>query len=133
VRDPLPYIDDVLRILAGAAPVRAMDPPAIDVRSDWRCILSCALTYADGSRLDVRLFIDCSGAVPVWLEYGFQYRDARGALRARWDQAPHRAGGKPYPHVHLADGRVVPGGPPRLRDVAALIRDAVARALAGEE
>lgn len=130
MRDPLPYIDDALRLLANAAPLQAVDPPAIGLRSDWQCELACAFTYADGSRLDARLFVDCSGVAPVWIEYGFQYRDARGTLRARWDQVPHRSGDTPYPHVHLADGRVVAGGPPRLREVADLIGKAVAQALA---
>ena len=132
MRDPLPYIADVLRILAGAAPLRAQDPPVITLRDDWRCAGRCAFTYADGSTLAVRLYVDCAGNRPRWLKYSFVHRDATGVLRIRWDDAAHEPGRGRFPHVHLADGRVVPGGPPRLRDVAALIRDAVARTLADQ-
>jgi hypothetical protein len=51
-------------------------------------------------------------------------------VRIRWDDAAHEPGRGRIPHVHLADGRVVAGGPPRLRQVADLIGKAVAQALA---
>jgi hypothetical protein len=66
VRDPLPSIDDALRLLANAAPLLALDRP---------------VTYADGSTLAIRLYIDCSGSQPRWVKYSFDTsrRDRRGA------------------------------------------------------
>jgi hypothetical protein len=124
VRDPLAYFDDLTRILLVVEPgTELIRERQIVIRDNHHGILSLALRYGDGSRLYVELEADCSADPIGWGDYGFQYLGPDGAVRFRYDNAPHHHSLPNFPHhLHLASGEILPIGPPHIRDVARAVR-----------
>src|SRR5579871_1157973 len=124
MRDLLAYFEDLTRILLAIdSGVQFIRERRIDVRDNHHGSLSLALLYRDGSRLYVELEADCSADPIVWGDYGFQYLGPDGAVRFRYDNAPHHLGLPNFPHhLHLSTGEILPDGPPYVRDAARAIR-----------
>jgi hypothetical protein len=63
-------------------------------------LLQLAALLQDDSRLELRDYLFADGS----RKYAYQWMEADGALRRRWDNAPHWPGAATAPHhVHLPD------------------------------
>ena len=124
MRDLRAYFEDAIRILHESDPAAALGEPRISERDNQRGSLDLSLTYTNGSTFHAHLWVDCSGDYPLWVSYGFEYKDTEGKRLFRYDDArdwPHLP---TFPHhLHLrSDDEVLPLGPPSLRELAAVIR-----------
>ncbi len=111
MRDLLPYFADLIDILLAIDDeARVLRDPEVTARDHFCGDLSLTIAYADGSRLDVELQAGCSSEPIVWGDYAFQYTGPGGALRLRFDNAPHCHGLPNFPHhLHLATEAILPG------------------------
>src|SRR6266508_3553809 len=120
MRDLLPHVEDLVRILTADPAAHIASGPDITERDGQYGRLALVLRYDDGSTLQVWLWADCSADVPKWPSYRFHYQDRGGRLRFRHDNAPHYRELPNFPH-HLHVGpdeeRVMPFGPPTVREV----------------
>ena len=124
MRELIAYFRDVCDVLLDVDPQsKLIREPRIEERDNQYGSLSLAVSYPDGSRLDVELQADCSDEFPIWGDYGFQYSGPEAQLHFRYDNAPHRHELPNFPcHLHLSTGEVLPDGPPAVRAVARAIR-----------
>jgi hypothetical protein len=123
MRDVEAHLRDVVAILLSVDPaVEVLDGPHLQV-TDWQVgKLELSARYRDGSRLEVRLWADCRGDYPQWVSFAFPYVAVDGALRFRYDNAPHHRELPTFPY-HLHRGNAVsPTHPLSARELAALIR-----------
>ena len=122
MRELIPYCQDVMRILTEIDD--EAEATSVITERDNQCGgLSLAIRYRGGSTLHAELWVNCSGEAPRWDDYAFHYQDRTNALRFRYDNAPHHQELPNFPHhLHLADGRVRPLGPPGLRPLAQAVR-----------
>lgn len=123
MRDLIPYLDDVIRILTSAVPGGTVERSLIRVRDNEVGGISSLIRYPDASALHLRIWADCSGNVPKWRSYAFDYRANDGSLRFRYDNAAHHPGLPNFPHhVHLPGDVTLAAESPSLREIAARIK-----------
>ncbi len=82
--------------------------------------LTGSITYADGSVLHFREFLDAAGETVDKLTYTYHYQDAGNQLIFRYDNARHRPLLRSLEHKH-APGQVVEMPAPALDEVLAEI------------
>ena len=106
MRDLLSHFEDVIRLLREPDPAIRISGPDIQERDNQYGSLALSLLYPDDSALHIRLWADCSGEYPQWVSYSFQYQDAQGTLRFRYDNARDHPELPNFPHhLHLYHSR----------------------------
>jgi len=126
VRDLFDYFRDMVRILGSELGAEELSEPTILQRAYQFGRLACSFRYVDASHLRVILWADCNEEPIVWTSYSFQYLDANGDLRFRYDNAGHYPQLPNFPsHLHLPEA-VHGVRQPQLRQIALRIRQYLA-------
>jgi len=82
-----------------------------EVRPGKQLVIHAEAKLINGSVLVVREYVKAKYKLER-LRYAYQYHDSDGALTFRYDNAVHRPSLGFKEHKHLADGKIIPSGPP---------------------
>ncbi len=77
-----------------------------DIRTSYEGFFKARLYFVDGSWLEFREFVNCSGDQPQKYAYSYHYQNS-SVLIFRYDNTPHFPGMASFPHhKHLSTGNV---------------------------
>ena len=112
------YLSEIFKTVSRFKPFIVLYSIEHQRRSDTRHVIRGRITFRDGSKLDFLEYIVIKDRKVTRISYRYNFRDSRGKLIFRYDNAPHYPNLSTFPrHKHLSNGRVVESEEPSLPNV----------------
>ena len=87
-----------------------------EIRPNKQAIIKAKIVLVDSSVLHIKEYIDAKFKIEK-VSYAYQYRDRRGGVIFRYDNAVHRPALGFKEHKHTKDGFIIEASPPDISDI----------------